>query len=93
MKLQLFVVMREVIGVLNVFMFVILFMTDLVCIHFRVCDRVLSVNVSVNNHCDYVRDIGSIFVCMTVIMIVSNFDRFLIHFLFIVFVLQPVLYL
>ena len=44
MKLQLFVVMREVIGVLNVFMFVILFMTDLVCIHFRVCDRVLSVN-------------------------------------------------
>ena len=51
--------------------------------------------VSVNNHCDYVRDIGSIFVCMTVIMIVSNFDRFLIHFLFIVFVFvfQPVLYL
>ena len=44
MKLQLFVVMREVIGVLNVFMFEILFMNDLVCIHFRVCDRVLSVN-------------------------------------------------
>ena len=55
----------------------------------------VSVCVSVNNHCDRVRNGGSIFVCATstVIVIVSDFDRFLIYFLFIAFVSQPVLYL
>ena len=48
----------------------------------------LIVNV---NHCDRFRDGDRVFVCMTVIVIVT--DRFLIYFLFIVFVFQPVLYL
>ena len=42
----------------------------------------VSVNckTSVNNPCDRFRDGDRIFVCMTVIVIVNDFDRFLIDF-------------